>query len=106
MVGEYQAKNPGLAKLDLGQLKAAFMEQYGSYFGASNNQGALQQQGVNPTIASQNNPISQSPYQELQAYGAQLNQPNPITEQLLGGGNTSSQLQSILGQQTNPTTGL
>ena len=100
-VGEFQAKNPGLANLDLGQLQSAFMQQYGQYFGAQSSGNALQQKGVNPTIASQNSPIASSPYYELQQY-QQLNQANPITQQLLGGGNNSSAISSLLQSQLTP----
>lgn len=95
-VNEFQKANPGLQNLELGQLQSAFMQQYGSYFGApsANNQNALQQQGVNPTITSRNNPGVSSPYYELQAY--------PQLAQELSG--TLSP--SLSGQATNPLTGL
>jgi len=106
-LGEYYKQNPGLENIQLGQLQSAFMQQYGQYFGQpQGNQDALSQAGANPTLTSANSPISSSPYYELQNYG-QLDSPNPITSQLLGGGsNVSSQLNSLLGQQTNPATGL
>lgn len=105
-VGEFQKANPGLANLELGQLSSAFMAQYGSYFGAPQQQGANGGlgglTGVNNTLTSQNSPIASSPYYELQQYPS-LNTPNPVTQQLLSGNNSQSNsgIASILQQQLN-----
>jgi hypothetical protein len=101
-VGEFQAANPGLKNMELGQLQSAFMQQYGQYFGQpQGNQNSLAQSGINSTLASQNSPMASSPYYELQAYPS-LTSPNPITSNLLGSGNTSlsSLLSGLQSQQT------
>lgn len=105
-VDDFYKQNPGLKNIQLGQLQSAFMQQYGQYFGQpQGNQDALGQSGVNPTISSQNNPLTQSAYQNPN-YAANF-QANPNQPQGTGYGNTGSggsvaaelaQLQSQAGQ--------
>jgi len=101
-LGEYYSANPGLEKMTASQVSNAFLQQYGSFFGMPNQASQYNQLGnapnVSPTLTSQNNPITSSPYYELQQYPG-LNQPNPITSSMLGsagGGGISQLLQSTL----------
>lgn len=62
-LNDYYEQNPGLQNLELGQLSQAFMNKYGSYYGQPSTSGAQLPQGVNPTIQSANNPVTQSGYE-------------------------------------------
>lgn len=62
-VKQFNDRNSGLQNVDLGQLKDAFMQQYGTYFGAPQDNGsALTDLGVNPTLTQANNPKALSAY--------------------------------------------
>lgn len=75
-IQQYNAANPGLANMELGQLQSAFMQQYGQYFGQpEGNQNALKEAGVNSTLANENNPAATSAYE------------NPLYATLPGGSN-------------------
>ena len=68
IIQQYNSANPGLAKMELGQLQSAFMQQYGQYFGQpEGNQNALPQAGVTSTLANENNPAALSVF-ENQTY--------------------------------------
>lgn len=117
-VGEFQSANPGLKNMELGQLSSAFMAQYGNYFGQPTNASSTDMggiNGVNPTLTSQNNPVSSSPYYELSNY-PQLNTTNPNTNALLSGAPvvssptntnpTNNPANSGSASATSPTSGL
>jgi hypothetical protein len=111
-VNDFYKQNPGLQNLELGQLQTAFMQQYGQYFGQpQGNQNALAQAGqqpaglqvqgtkqpaaaVNPTLTSQNNPVTSSAYENPNYQTAF--QSNPY--QSSGVSSVLSQLQSQVGQ--------
>lgn len=98
-VNDFYVANPGLQNLELGQLQQAFMKQYGSYFGQPYQPSQYDQLGnapyVNPTISSQDNPVSGSAY-ENPNYQAEF-QANPY--QTTGaGGSVSSELASLQSQ--------
>jgi len=76
VIQQYNAANPGLQNMELGQLQGAFMQQYGNYFGQpSGNQNELQKLGVTSTLANVNNPQATSAYE------------NPTYASLVGGAN-------------------
>jgi len=108
-VKQFQDANPGLKGLELGQLSAAFMAQYGSYFGAPTNAaggdslGGLS--GVNNTLSQVNNPQALSAY-ENPTYanlpggsGATVGTYTPAPTASATGVNTSGNLSSLLQQQ-------
>lgn len=66
---DFYKNNPGLQGLELGQLQTAFMQNYGSYFGQPEQGGGLAAVGASPTITSANNPLTTSPYENLNLYG-------------------------------------
>lgn len=69
-VQQYVAANKGLQNIQLGQLQNLFMQQYGSYFGDSQQQGGqtpLAQNRVSDTIASQNNTTGSAALQAVLA---------------------------------------
>jgi hypothetical protein len=110
-IADFEKANPGLQNMELGQLQSAFMQQYGQYFGQpQGNQGALAKGGVNPTITSQNNPLTQSAYQNPN-YSANF-QANQFQPQGTGygvstnGNSVASELAALQGQATNTSTGL
>lgn len=97
-VNDFYKQNPGLQNLELGQLQTAFMQQYGSYFGQSQNPSQYNQLGnapnVSPTLTSQNNPYSASAYENPNyATAFQNNQ-----FQQSGTGSLSSELSSLQSQ--------
>ena len=103
-VDDFIKQNPGLEKLQLGQLQQAFMQQYGQYFGQpQGNQNALGQAGVNPTLTSQNNPVTGSAY-ENPNYSASF-KANQYQPQGTGYGTTASELASLQSQMANSSSG-
>jgi hypothetical protein len=110
-VDDFYKQNPGLENIQLGALQTAFMQQYGQYFGQpQGNQGALSQAGVNPTITSQNNPVSSSAYENPNyqaSFQANQYQPQGSGYGTTGsGGSTASELAALQAQATNNNTGL
>lgn len=107
-LGEYYSANPGLEKMKPQDVSNLFMQRYGQFFGMPPRQ-APNTQGVTPAFTSQNNPIAQSPYYQLANY-PQLNQPNPVTNQLLSGQSGSSPdytglVNQLIGQGATPPGG-
>lgn len=95
-LADYYKANPGLQNMELGQLQTAFMQQYGQYFGQPSEPSKYNQLGnapdVNPTLTSQNNPVSGSAY-ENPNYQT-LFQANPYQQSNGGTASLLSQLQS------------
>lgn len=90
-VQQYQAANPGLANMELGQLSQAFMSQYGSYFGAPQQGagGGNIASGVTPTLSSQNNPAALSAF-ENPTYTGLLPNGSQYTPSPVAGGNSNA----------------
>lgn len=53
-VAEYNQTNPGLQKLELGQVTSAFMGKYGDYFGAPQGSQSDITPGISPTFSPSN----------------------------------------------------
>lgn len=80
-LADYYKNNPGLNGLELGQLQNMFMGSYGSYFGQpQSGEGIANSATVNPTLASANNPLTTSPYENINYFGAEENS-NPYAMQ-------------------------
>jgi len=94
-LGDFYKANPGLQNLDLGKLSSAFMQQYGSYMGQPSNPSANQlgaAAGVNPTIASANNPATTSPYLNVTGFPRPTGTNNAVAQALTQGLNPMGSL--------------
>jgi hypothetical protein len=112
-IEDFYKANPGLATggpngqpMELGQLQQAFMQQYGQYFGQPSQPSQSSQLGsaanVNPTLTSQNNPVTGSAYENpnYQAdFTANQYQPQGNGYGTTGtGGSTASELAQLEAQ--------
>lgn len=112
-IEDFYKANPGLATggpngqpMELGQLQTAFMQQYGQYFGQSSQPSQSNQLGnasnVNPTLTSQNNPVTGSAYENPNyqaSFTANQYQPQGSGYGTTGtGGSTASELAQLEAQ--------
>jgi hypothetical protein len=105
-VQQFQKANPGLANMELGQLSTAFMQQYGSYFGASQQGagGGNLAPGVNSTLTSENNPSALSAY-ENPTYNTLLPNGSTYTPSPTAGASNSGTSSLLAGLQSQLSTG-
>lgn len=94
-LGDYYEANPGLQNMTPSQVTGLFMQRYGQFFGAPQQQ-APQNTGVSPTFQSANNPVTTSPYYN-QNFQTEF-QNNPYQQG--GVGDLSSMLQQLQQQQS------
>lgn len=113
-LADYYKNNPGLNGLQLGQLQGMFMKSYGGYFGQPQHGGGLENSAtVTPTLTSANNPLTTSPYENMNYFGSQENS-NPYAMEAgfgnaagtYGANSVGSSLSSALGGIGNNNNGL